>query len=82
MMGKLTVALNDQLRYTIEAPLADKIGGEVLAEFEGRPGLVFAHEILAAGGNELRQDPRYSRLVYDLDEPDDDSLMVDVAWQR
>ena len=54
----------------------------MLREFDGRPGLVFAHEVLAAGGDELRQDPRYRQLVDNLDEPDDDSLMVDVAWRR
>jgi hypothetical protein len=80
-MGTLIVALNDQLRYTIEGPLADRISADVLREFGGRAGLVFAHEVLAAIGSELREDPRYHQLVDVLDEPDDDSLMVDVSWQ-
>ena len=80
-MGTLIVAVNDQLRYTIEGPLADTISAAVLREFSGRSGLVFAHEVLAAGGTELRGDPRYRQLVYDLDEPDEDSLMVDVTWK-
>ena len=68
-MGTLTVALNNELRYTIEGPLADTISAAVLREFSGRSGLVFAHEVLAAGGTQLREDPRYHQLVYDLDEP-------------
>lgn len=80
-MGTLTVAFNDELRYTIDAPLADAISAEVLHDFAGRAGLVFAREVLAAGGSELREDPRYRQLVDDLEPDRDDGLMVDVTWK-
>ena len=78
-MGTLTVALNDQLRYTIGPPLADEIGRKVLGK--GEAALVLARDVLKAGGDELTQNRRYRNLVEDL-EPDrpNGGLMVDVSW--
>ena len=54
-MGTLTVALNDQLRYTIGPPLADEIGRKVLGK--GEAALVLARDVLKAGGDELNLTP-------------------------
>ena len=80
-MGTLTVALQDQLRYTIGPPLADEIRRKLLGK--GKAALVFARDVLEAGGGELTQNPRYRNLVEDL-EPDrpNDGLKVDVEWKR
>ena len=82
-MGKLTVELNDYQSWTIEPPLADEIGKQVLAIKRKPPSaLVFARDVLAAGGSELRDDPKFRELVEYLEEPEDDARIVGLSWQQ
>jgi hypothetical protein len=83
-MGKLTVALTDEIKWEIDPPYSDILGQTLFVLFPRSPtAFVFAHEFVSAAVPllELRDDGALAAAVAEL-SGQDDSTMVTLEWER
>jgi hypothetical protein len=83
-MGRLTVGLNEQLKWPIDPPYADIIGQTLFATFPDAPrAFIFASSFVKAAKPllELRDDAALAAAVAELAD-EEDSTMVVVSWER
>jgi hypothetical protein len=77
-MGTLTVALNDELTWTVGPPLSGELKDKLLARSE-RPGLVFVREFLQVAAQRAPEDVQLQSAVNML-AAREDSTMVRLTW--
>ena len=83
-MGRLTVGLNEQLKWPIDPPYADILGQTLFATFpEALSAFVSASSFTRAAKPllELRHDPALAAAVAELSD-EEDSTMVILSWER
>jgi hypothetical protein len=80
-MSTLTVALNDDLTWTVGPPLSDELGEKLFAPSSGQPSLVFLREFLQVAAHRASEDAQLQSAVNNL-AGRNESTMVHLTWNR